>query len=56
MYKIWVVYFVLSFFFENGIYVDIMSVFKGENKRKRGSQNCTFIFGSFLSSKVKIKV
>ena len=28
----WVDYFVLSFFFKNGIYVDIVSIFKEKNK------------------------
>jgi len=31
----WVDYFVLSFLFENRSYVDIMTVFKEENKDKR---------------------
>jgi len=34
----WVDYFVLSFLFENRSYVDIMTVFKEENKDKRISQ------------------
>ena len=40
--------FVLSFFFKNGIYVDIVSIFKEKNKGKRDSQECTFIFDSLL--------
>ena len=46
----WVAYFVLSFFFKNGIYVDIMTVFKEKNKDKRSSQNVTVIFSAFLTS------
>ena len=43
-----VAYFVLSFFFESRSYVDIMTDFKGETKGKRSSQECIFIFTSFL--------
>ena len=35
--RIRIVYFVLSFFLENGIYVDIMSVFKEKNKDERAN-------------------
>jgi len=49
MLQSWVGYFVLSFFFENGSYVDIMTVFKGENKDKRISQDVTFIITPFLT-------
>jgi len=48
MLRVRVVYFVLSFFLENRIYVDIMSVFKEKNKDKRGSLNLAVIFFPFL--------
>ena len=51
MLQSWVGYFVLSFFFENGSYVDIMTVFKGENKDKRISQDAIFIITPFFSFK-----
>ena len=44
----WVGYFVLSFFFENGSYLHIMTVFKEKNKDKRISQDVTFIISPFL--------
>ena len=43
-------YFSLSFFFENLIYVDIMMVFKGENKAKRIRPNDGLIILWLLSS------
>ena len=45
------VYFGLSFFFESLIYVDIMRVFKGENKGKRSRPNGGVIFLSLLRRK-----
>jgi len=41
-------YFGLSFFFESPIYVDIMRVFKGENKAKRSRPNVGVILLSLL--------
>jgi len=49
MLQSWVGYFVLNFFFGNGNYVDIITVFKGENKDKRISQDVTFIIKPFLN-------
>ena len=46
----WVDYFVPSFFFKIGNYVDIMTNFKGKNRDKRSSQKCKVIFIPFLSS------
>ena len=45
----WVAYFVPSFFFKIGIYVDIMTDFKGKNRDKRSSQECKVIFSPFLN-------
>ena len=42
-------YFSLSFFFENPIYVDIMRVFKEENKAKRIRPNDGVIILSLLT-------
>ena len=56
MLQSWIGYFVLSFFFENGSYLHIMTVFKGENKDKRISQDVTFIITSFLSALVNKKL
>ena len=42
-------YFSLSFFFENGNYVDIMTVFKEENKAKRIRPDAEVIVLSLLS-------
>ena len=44
-----VAYFVPSFGFENRSYVDIMTVFKAKNRRKRSSLKCKVTFGAFLS-------
>ena len=44
----WVDYFVLSFFLENTIYVDIVNVFKEKNKDKRGSLKLAVIYFPFL--------
>ena len=49
MLQSWVGYFVLSFFFKKRSYVDIITVFKGENKDKRISQDVTFIITPFLT-------
>jgi len=45
----WVAYFVPSFFFKIGSYVDIITDFKEKNRDKRSSQECKLISTPFLS-------
>ena len=50
MLRFRVVYFVLRLFLGNRNYVDIMTVFKEQNKDKRGSLKLAFIYLPFLNS------
>jgi len=51
----WVAYFIPSFFFKIGIYVDIITDFKGKNRDKRSSQKYKVISTPFLNKPKSVK-